>query len=178
MQNIRLLQPIRHADRRGFFSETWNKRDLIDMGITTDFVQDNHSISYEPGTLRGLHFQLPPYAQAKLVRCIEGNILDVAVDIRRGSNTYGQHVSVNLSGKNKRQLYIPRGFAHGFLVLSDFAVFAYKVDNLYAPEYEDGILWSDSSLNIKWSLNESDIIVSEKDANLPFFSELDSPFDN
>ena len=177
IKDVFILEPNIFEDQRGYFLESYNQKSFNKNIKKITFVQDNESKS-SYGVLRGLHFQKPPFDQAKLVRCIEGNILDVAVDIRRGSNTYGQHVSVNLSGKNKRQLYIPRGFAHGFLVLSDFAVFAYKVDNLYAPEYEDGILWSDSSLNIKWSLNESDIIVSEKDANLPFFSELDSPFDN
>ena len=123
-----------------------------------------------------MHFQKPPYAQAKLVRCIEGEVLDVAVDIRKNSKTYGQHVTVLLSGENKRQLFVPRGFAHGFLVLSDTATFAYKVDNTYAPEYDAGIKYDDKELNIDWGITEEEIQLSEKDKNLSFFKDLDSPF--
>jgi len=126
--------------------------------------------------LRGLHFQKPPFQQAKLVRCIEGEVLDVAVDIRKNSKTYGKHISVLLSGENKRQLFVPRGFAHGFLVLSDSATFAYKVDNNYAPDHDAGILWKDKELNIQWGIEDCEVIVSKKDAELPFFSKLESPF--
>ena len=139
------------------------------------FVQDNESKSSK-GVLRGLHFQKPPFEQAKLVRCIEGEVLDVAVDIRKNSKTYGKHVSVLLSGKNKRQLFVPRGFAHGFLVLSDSATFAYKVDNTYAPDHDAGIRWNGKELNIQWGMEDSEVIVSEKDAELPFFSKFESPF--
>ncbi|MDA9277738.1 dTDP-4-dehydrorhamnose 3,5-epimerase, partial [Polaribacter sp.] len=125
---------------------------------------------------RGLHFQRPPFEQAKLVRCIEGEVLDIAVDIRKNSKTYGQHVAVLLTGENKRQLFVPRGFAHGFVVLTDTATFAYKVDNRYAPEFDAGIRWDDTKLNIKWGINESEVLVSEKDAQLPFFLEFVSPF--
>ena len=128
--------------------------------------------------LRGLHFQKSPFAQAKLVRCIEGKVLDVAVDIRKNSKTYGQHVAVELSGENKKQVFIPKGFAHGFVVLSDSAIFAYKVDNTYAPDSDAGIRWNDTSLNIQWTIDESEILVSEKDAKLPFFSEFETPFTN
>jgi dTDP-4-dehydrorhamnose 3,5-epimerase len=141
------------------------------------FVQDNESKSSK-GVLRGLHFQKPPYAQAKLVRCIEGKVLDVAVDIREGSETFGQHVSVELTGENKKQVFIPRGFAHGFLVLSESAIFAYKVDNSYAPTHDAGIRWDDSLLNIQWGVSESEVLVSEKDAKLPFFLEFETPFTN
>ena len=140
-------------------------------------MQDNESKSSK-GVLRGLHFQKPPYAQAKLVRCIEGKVLDVAVDIREGSETFGQHVTVELTGENKKQVFIPRGFAHGFLVLSESAIFAYKVDNSYAPTHDAGIRWDDSLLNIQWGVSESEVLVSEKDAKLPFFLEFETPFTN
>ena len=136
------------------------------------------SIVSSKGVLRGLHFQKPPFEQAKLVRCIEGEVLDVAVDIRKNSKTYGKHVAVLLSGENKRQLFVPRGFAHGFLVLSDSATFAYKVDNTYAPNYDAGIRWNDKELNIQWGVKDSEVMVSEKDAELPFFLEFESPFTN
>ena len=123
-----------------------------------------------------MHFQKPPYAQAKLVRCIEGCVIDVAVDIRKGSPTYGKHVSVELSGANKRQLFVPRGFAHGFAVLSDSAIFAYKVDNTYAPEYDSGIRYDDKELNIDWGLKEEDVQLSAKDKDLELFKDLKTPF--
>ena len=126
--------------------------------------------------MRGLHFQRPPYDQAKLVRCIEGEVLDVVVDLRIKSKTYGQHLVVLLSGDNKRQLFVPRGFAHGFVVISDSATFAYKVDNIYAPNHDAGIRWNDKELNIQWGIEHSEVLVSEKDSKLPFFSEFKSPF--
>ena len=138
-------------------------------------MQDNESKSSR-GVLRGLHFQKPPYAQAKLVRCIEGRVMDVAVDIRKGSPTYGKHVAIELSSENKRQLFVPRGFAHGFSVLSDTAVFAYKVDNRYAPESDSGIKYDDKELNIDWGLNKEEVQLSVKDKNLSFFKDLNSPF--
>ena len=140
-------------------------------------MQDNESKSSK-GVLRGLHFQKPPYAQAKLVRCIEGKVLDIAVDIRDGSETYGEHIIIELSGENKKQVFIPRGFAHGFLVLSNSAIVSYKVDNSYAPAFDAGIRWDDSLLNIQWGVSESEVLVSEKDAKLPFFSEFETPFTN
>ena len=126
--------------------------------------------------MRGLHFQKPPFEQAKLVRCIEGEVLDVAVDIRQNSKTFGKYISILLSGENKRQLFVPRGFAHGFLVLSESATIAYKVDNIYAPDHDAGIRWNDKDLNIQWGIGDSEVIVSEKDAKLPFFSNFESPF--
>lgn len=139
------------------------------------FVQDNESKSSK-GVLRGLHFQKPPFEQTKLVRCIEGEVLDVAVDIRTNSKTYGHHVKVLLSGENKRQLFVPKGFVHGFLVLSESAILAYKVDNVYAPDYDSGIRWNDPTLKIPWGFNENEILVSEKDSKLSLFSEFKSPF--
>tara|TARA_B100000767_G_C19646319_1_gene484756 strand:+ start:217 stop:771 length:555 start_codon:yes stop_codon:yes gene_type:complete len=169
------IEPSVFGDHRGYFLESFNLEKFEENISPIKFVQDNESKSSK-GVLRGMHFQKPPYAQAKLVRCIEGEVLDVAVDIRKNSKTYGQHVTVLLSGENKRQLFVPRGFAHGFLVLSDTATFAYKVDNTYAPEYDAGIKYDDKELNIDWGITEEEIQLSEKDKNLSFFKDLDSPF--
>jgi dTDP-4-dehydrorhamnose 3,5-epimerase len=175
ISDVIIIEPTVFGDTRGYFLESYNKKKFEEVVGKTSFIQDNESKSSK-GVLRGLHFQKPPFEQAKLVRCIEGEVLDVAVDIRKNSKTYGQHVAVLLSGENKRQLFVPRGFAHGFLVLSDTATFAYKVDNTYAPEFDAGIRWNDKELNIQWGLEESEVLVSEKDAELPFFLEFDSPF--
>ena len=175
ISDIIIIEPTVFGDNRGYFLESYNKKKFEEVVGKTSFIQDNESKSSK-GVLRGLHFQKPPFEQAKLVRCIEGEVLDVAVDIRKNSKTYGQHVAVLLSGENKRQLFVPRGFAHGFLVLSDSATFAYKVDNTYAPEFDAGIRWNDKELNIQWGLEESEILVSAKDAELPFLLEFDSPF--
>jgi dTDP-4-dehydrorhamnose 3,5-epimerase len=170
-----IIEPRLFGDARGYFLESFNKKTFEENIGEVNFVQDNESKSSK-GVLRGLHFQKPPFAQAKLVRCIEGCVLDVAVDIRKGSPTYGKHVSVELSGKNKRQLFVPRGFAHGFSVLSENAVFAYKVDNRYAPESDSGIRYDDKELNINWGLKEEDVQLSPKDNELESFKDLDSPF--
>jgi dTDP-4-dehydrorhamnose 3,5-epimerase len=175
ISDVYIIEPSVFGDNRGYFLESYNQKRFEEVVGKASFVQDNESKSSK-GVLRGLHFQKPPYAQAKLVRCIEGKVLDVVVDIRRGSPTYGKHVAVKLTGENKKQLYVPRGFAHGFLVLSESAIFAYKVNNNYAPAYDEGIRWDDSTLNIKWGVNESEVLVSEKDAKLPFFSEFETPF--
>jgi dTDP-4-dehydrorhamnose 3,5-epimerase len=175
ISDVIIIEPTVFGDTRGYFLESYNKKKFEEVVGKTSFIQDNESKSSK-GVLRGLHFQKPPFEQAKLVRCIEGEVLDVAVDIRKNSKTYGQHVAVLLSGENKRQLFVPRGFAHGFLVLSDSATFAYKVDNTYAPEFDAGIRWNDKELNIQWGLEESEVLVSAKDAELPFFLEFDSPF--
>lgn len=175
IKDLIILEPKIFGDDRGYFIESYNKNNLEEIVGEVLFVQDNESKSSK-GVLRGLHFQKPPFDQAKLVRCIKGKVVDVVVDLRNGSKTYGQHLAVTLSCKNKRQLFIPRGFAHGFLVLSEFAIFSYKVDNVYAPDYDSGIRWNDPTLNIPWGVNESEILVSEKDSKLPFFSELKSPF--
>ena len=175
IEGLVIIQPTVFGDNRGCFLESYNKKKFDEAIGKVSFVQDNESKSSK-GVLRGLHFQKPPYAQAKLVRCIEGKVLDVAVDIREGSETYGEHITVELSGENKKQVFIPRGFAHGFVVLSESAIVAYKVDNSYAPTYDAGIRWDDSILNIQWGLNESEVLVSEKDAKLPFFLEFETPF--
>jgi len=172
-----IIEPTLFGDDRGYFLESYNKKEFEKAIGEISFVQDNESKSSK-GVLRGLHFQKSPYAQVKLVRCIEGKVLDVAVDIREGSETFGQHVTVELSGENKKQVFIPQGFAHGFLVLSKSAIVSYKVDNSYAPAHDAGIRWDDSMLNIQWGVNERDVLVSEKDANLPFFSEFETPFTN
>ena len=168
ISDVIIIEPTVFGDTRGYFLESYNKKKFEEVVGKTSFIQDNESKSSK-GVLRGLHFQKPPFEQAKLVRCIEGEVLDVAVDIRKNSKTYGQHVAVLLSVENKRQLFVPRGFAHGFLVLSDTATFAYKVDNTYAPEFDSGIRWNDKELNIQWGLEESEVLVSAKDAELPFF---------
>jgi len=170
-----VIQPSVFGDYRGYFLESFNLNDFEENIGPIKFVQDNESKSSK-GVLRGLHFQKPPYHQAKLVRCVEGRVIDVAVDIRKGSPTYGKHLAIELSGENKKQLFIPRGFAHGFSVLSDTAVFAYKVDNRYAPESDSGIKYDDKELNIDWGLNKEEVQLSVKDKNLSFFKDLDSPF--
>ena len=177
IEGLLIIEPTVFIDDRGCFLESYNKNKFEEAIGKISFLQDNETKSTK-GVLRGLHFQKPPYAQAKLVRCIEGKVLDVAVDIRDGSVTYGQHVIVELSGENKKQVFIPRGFAHGFLVLSNSAIFSYKVDNSYAVAYDAGIRWDDPLLNIKWGQNLSKVLVSEKDAKLPFFSEFETPFKN
>jgi len=177
IEGLVIIEPTVFEDDRGYFLESYNKKKFEKAIGKISFVQDNESKSSR-GVLRGLHFQKPPFAQAKLVRCIKGKVLDVAVDIREGSDTYGEHVTVELTGENKKQVFIPRGFAHGFLVLSESAIFAYKVDNSYAPTHDVGIRWDDSLLNIQWGVSESEVLVSEKDAKLPFFSEFETPFTN
>ena len=177
IEGLVIIEPTLFGDDRGYFLESYNKKEFEKAIGEISFVQDNESKSSK-GVLRGLHFQKPPYAQAKLVRCIEGKVLDVAVDIREGSETFGQHVTVELTGENKKQVFIPRGFAHGFLVLSESAIVAYKVDNSYAPTHDAGIRWDDSLLNIQWGVSESEVLVSEKDAKLPFFLEFETPFTN
>ena len=173
--DLLIFEPKVFEDDRGYFLESFNHKKIEEVIGNISFVQDNESRSSK-GVLRGLHFQTPPYAQAKMVRCIEGEVLDVTVDIRKKSKTYGKHIALKLTGENKKQLFIPRGFAHGFIVLSDEAVFAYKVDNIYSPKYENGIRWNDKVLNIDWKFDESLIHLSEKDKKLTNFSNLESPF--
>ena len=175
ISDVIIIEPTLFGDNRGYFLESYNQKKFEEVVGKISFVQDNESKSSN-GVMRGLHFQKPPFEQAKLVRCIEGEVLDVAVDIRKNSKTYGKHISIILSGENKLQLFVPRGFAHGFLVLSESATVAYKVDNTYAPEYDAGIRWNDKELNIQWSLEDSEFIISKKDAELPFFSKFESPF--
>ena len=171
--DVILIDPIVHGDERGYFAETF-RADKLEafLGFQVPFCQDNESKS-SYGVLRGLHYQLPPFAQTKLVRVIEGEVLDVAVDIRKGSPTFGQHITVRLSGENKRQLFIPRGFAHGFIVLSETCTFAYKVDNYYSPQCDRGIAFDDPALNINWIAERSKLQLSSKDTKQPLFQEAD-----
>ena len=170
--DVILIEPTVHGDDRGYFVEAF-RQDLFDqaVGYKVNFIQDNESKSTR-GVLRGLHYQLPPYAQAKLVRVIEGSVLDVTVDIREYSPTFGQHVTVELTGKNKHQLFVPHGFAHGFVVLSDSATFAYKVDNYYVPELERGIAFNDSKLDIDWKLAVDELQLSDRDKTNPDLSDV------
>ena len=170
-----IIEPKVFGDSRGYFLESYNQKEFESNIGNVNFIQDNESKSVK-GVLRGLHFQSPPFAQAKLVRCIKGEVLDVAVDIREGSPTYGRHLAVVLSSDNKRQLFVPRGFAHGFVVLSDEAIFSYKVDNYYSPNHDSGIKWDDSDLNINWNIDVSDVNLSEKDKDLIAFKDFKSPF--
>lgn len=170
-----IIEPQVFGDARGWFTETYNEERYREAGIDARFVQDNQSYS-SYGVVRGLHFQRPPYTQAKLVSCAQGAVLDVAVDLRKDSPTYGQHFSVLLTAENHKQFYIPRGFAHGFSVLSDTALFTYKCDNLYHPEADGGILLSDPALGIDWQVPEDKRNLSAKDTKHPLLSELDNPF--
>jgi len=175
ISDVYIIEPSVFGDNRGYFLESFNQEKFEENVYPIKFVQDNESKSSK-GVLRGLHFQKPPFDQAKLIRCIEGRVIDVAVDIRKGSPTYGKHVAIELTGENKRQLFVPRGFAHGFSVLSDTAVLAYKVDNSYAPEFDSGIQYDDKELNIDWGLNKKEVVLSVKDKNLSLLKDLDSPF--
>lgn len=172
IQGLFIIEPDVYGDSRGYFFESFNKRRFEEeTGISVDFVQDNESRSTY-GVVRGLHFQRPPHAQAKLVRVVSGRVLDVAVDLREGSPTYGRHVAVELSGENHRQVFIPKGFAHGFSVLSEEAVFQYKCDDYYAPETEGAVAWDDPDIAIDWWIPADKIILSEKDKKHPRLSEL------
>ncbi len=173
---IILIKPKVFGDERGYFTETF-RQDKFEaaVGHPVNFIQDNESKSSK-GVLRGLHFQLPPFAQSKLVRVIDGKVLDVAVDIRQGSPTFGQYVTAELSAENKHQLFVPRGFAHGFVVLSDTAVFAYKVDNYYSPECDRGLAFDEPSLNIDWQIASSELKLSEKDQKQPNLANLPLSF--
>ncbi len=172
---VKIIEPRVFPDARGYFFESYNKRDFDAQVAPVEFVQDNESCSVR-GVMRGLHFQRPPFAQAKLVRCVRGRVLDVAIDIRKGSPTYGQHVAVELSEDNKRQFFIPRGFAHGFAVLSDVAVFQYKCDNYYAPQADGGISILDTSFGIDWRIDPASAILSPKDTAHPLFADFETPF--
>lgn len=172
IQGLFIIEPDVYGDSRGYFFESFSKKRFEEQtGISVDFVQDNESRSTY-GVVRGLHFQRPPHAQAKLVRVVSGRVLDVAVDLREGSPTYGRHVAVELSGENHRQVFIPKGFAHGFSVLSEEAVFQYKCDDYYAPETEGAVAWDDPDIAIDWRIPADDMILSEKDKKHPRLSEL------
>lgn len=173
IEDVVIIEPKVHGDERGYFVETFREDKLSEfLGYTINFTQDNESKSSK-GVLRGLHYQLAPFAQTKLVRVIQGRVLDVAVDIRKGSPTFGQHVSVELSAENKKQLLVPRGFAHGFVVLEDDTVFAYKVDNYYSPECDRGIAFNDDKIGIDWILKTSELKLSDKDTKQPLLSKAE-----
>ncbi len=174
IEGLTIIEPRVFGDSRGYFFESFNQKQFEENIGPINFVQDNESRS-SYGVLRGLHFQKPPFNQAKLVRCIEGEVLDVAVDLRKDSPTYGKHVSVVLSDENKRQFFVPRGFAHGFVVLSKSAIFSYKVDNWYAPEHDSGIAWNDPELNIDWKIPLESILLSAKDKELKPMKETEIP---
>lgn len=176
LDGVLIIEPRIFKDARGYFFESYSKREFDEKVGPVNFVQDNESMSVR-GVIRGLHFQRPPFAQAKLVRCVQGRVLDVAVDIRKGSPTFGQHIAAELSEENHRQFFIPRGFAHGFAVLSPTAVFQYKCDNFYHSEADGGISLNDSSLGIDWRIDPAEAIISEKDCHRPSLREFDSPFD-
>lgn len=169
---VKILQPRVFEDQRGYFFESYNKKTLLDAGIDINFVQDNQSLS-SYGVVRGLHYQLAPYAQTKLVRVLHGKVLDVIVDLRQGSLTFGHSLGIELSASNKNQILIPPGFAHGFVVLSDIVVFSYKCDQYYMPDYERCINAKDPGLNIDWHIPEKDYIISEKDSLSPMFSDAE-----
>ena len=175
--DVVIVEPKVHGDHRGYFVETYRQDKLEEfLGYRVNFCQDNESKS-KRGVLRGLHYQLPPFAQTKLVRVIRGSVLDVAVDIRRGSPTFGRYVAVELSSENKRQLFIPRGFAHGFLVLEEDTIFAYKVDSYYSPECDRGIAYDDPQIGIEWPLPKEELLLSDKDTRQPKLNETDDLFD-
>lgn len=175
IEDLILLEPTIYSDNRGYFIESYNKKNINKLISEINFVQDNESQSSR-GVLRGLHFQNPPHSQSKLVRCVKGVVLDVALDIRKNSDSYGQFITTILSEENKKQLFIPKGFAHGFVVLSEYAIFSYKVDNYYNRESEGGINWNSQDLKIDWKINKNDIIVSGIDKKLPCFNNFRSPF--
>jgi len=177
IEDVVICEPTVHGDERGYFVETF-RADKLEafLGFKIEFCQDNESKSSR-GVLRGLHYQLPPFAQTKLVRVIQGRVLDVAVDIRKGSPTFGKHVAVELSAENKRQLLVPRGFAHAFVVLEDDTIFAYKVDNYYSPECDRGISYADERLGIEWSVPQSELKLSQKDTQQPMLHETEDLFE-
>lgn len=174
---VKVITPRKFGDHRGFFSETYNRRAAAEAGVDLDFVQDNHSRSAEVGTVRGLHFQSPPFAQDKLVRVTRGRILDVAVDLRRSSPTYGRHVAVELSEANWRQLLVPAGFAHGFCTLEPDTEVLYKVTNYYSPEHDHGLAFDDPALGIAWPVDVARAILSDKDRRHPSLAECPHVFD-
>lgn len=175
IEGVVIIEPKVFGDSRGYFFESWSQKDFDELVRPVKFVQDNESMSTY-GVMRGLHFQRPPFTQSKLVRCVKGAVLDVAVDIRKGSPTYGQHVAVELTEDNHRQFFVPRGFAHGFAVLSEIAVFQYKCDNFYAPQADGGISILDDSLGIDWRIPTDKAILSEKDTKHVCLKDFDSPF--
>ena len=175
LPGLKVLTPARFGDGRGFFSESWNKRRLAVQGIDLDFVQDNHSLSAAAGTLRGLHFQAPPHAQDKLVRCGRGVLFDVAVDIRKGSPSYGEWFGIELSAENGKQLLVPKGFLHGFITRAPMTEIIYKCTDYYAPECDGAVRWDDPDIGIDWGI-AGEAVLSDKDAAAPLLADFDSPF--
>lgn len=173
--DVKLLTPKKFGDHRGFFSETFNNKAMIEAGLNLNFIQDNHSLSVEKGVMRGLHYQLPPFTQDKLVRVVRGSVFDVAVDIRRSSPTFGKHVGVILSAENWKQIFVPKGFAHGFITLEPNTEVVYKVTDYYAPKHDRGILWNDPALGIDWPIK--DAILSDKDTKQPLLAAASELFD-
>lgn len=176
LSDVKIIQPRRFHDTRGFFSETWNAKGWAAHGIDADFVQDNQSMSHQIGTVRGLHFQAPPHAQGKLVRCARGRLLDVVVDLRKGSPDYGRWCAVELSFENGRQLWVPPGFAHGFVTREADTEIAYKCTGYYAPGSEGSLNWADPDLGITWGIDTDQAVLSDKDAKAPAFATFESPF--
>lgn len=176
LQGVVILTPARHGDDRGFFSESWNKARMEQAGLHYDFVQDNHSLSAAVGTVRGLHFQTPPHAQAKLVRCGQGALFDVAVDIRRGSPTFGQWTGVELTAGNGKQLLIPAGFLHGFVTRLPDTEIIYKCTDYYAPDCDAAVRYDDPDIGIDWGLEGAAPLLSPKDTNAPYLADIDTPF--
>jgi dTDP-4-dehydrorhamnose 3,5-epimerase len=176
LSDVKLLRPQRHVDNRGFFSEAYSKRAYAEIGVTNEFLQDNHSLSRRKGVVRGLHFQTPPFAQAKLVRVLRGSIFDVVVDIRANSPTYSRHIATVLSAEDWNQIFIPAGFAHGFCTLLPDTEILYKVDSYYSPAHDRGIRWNDPALDIAWPVAEQEAELSDKDRKLPLFREIADSF--
>jgi dTDP-4-dehydrorhamnose 3,5-epimerase len=174
--DVKVIRTARISDARGFFAETYVHRDFAGVGVADEFVQDNQSFSVSAGTVRGLHFQIPPFAQAKLVRVLRGRVLDVVVDLRRSSATFGKHITVELSAEDGDQLYVPIGFAHGFCTLVPDTEVFYKVSNVYSPTHDSGLNWSDPALGIHWPVSKSQAILSEKDRALPLLNALPTYF--
>lgn len=177
LKGVFLIEPNVFKDYRGYYMESYSKRTLEKYGITDDFVQDNHLLSLKRGTIRGIHFQNEPYAQSKLLRCTNGKILDVVVDLRKSSTTYKKWISVELDADTKKQIYIPRGFGHACISLVDNVEVQYKVNNLYEPSHDRAIAWNDPELDINWTISHDDIIVSEKDRNAPLLKDSDVNFE-
>ncbi|MAE59859.1 MAG: dTDP-4-dehydrorhamnose 3,5-epimerase [Planctomycetaceae bacterium] len=175
--DVKLLVPKKHGDHRGFFSETYNKQAFAEAGIDLDFVQDNHSLSAERGVMRGLHYQSPPFGQDKLVRVVQGSVLDVAVDLRKSSPTYGQHITAEISAENWTQILVPIGFAHGFITLKPNTEVIYKVTNYYAPNNDGGVLWNDPDIGVDWPFDEADVTLSDKDKVQPRLKDLPTIFE-
>ncbi len=169
---VKIFKPKKHGDHRGFFSETYNKKVLSEIGVDLDFIQDNHSLSAEKGVIRGLHYQIPPYAQDKLVRVVHGSIMDVAVDFRKNSPTFGKHITAIISAEEWNQILVPIGFAHGFCTLEPNTEVIYKVTNYYAPEHDRGVRWNDPEIGINWPVTDQEAILSDKDKVLPLLSDV------